>query len=53
MNLNVDPGYISEDTKKRLEKEKFYVGKSDSVIHEGMPHFLVEWDGFHYEMVKG
>jgi len=53
MKLEVDPGYISEETKRRLEKEKLYVGKSYSVIHDGMPWFWVEWDGHHYEMVNG
>lgn len=53
MKLEVDPGYISEETKKMLEKEKLYVGKSYSVNHDGMPWFWIEWDGFHYEMVYG
>lgn len=44
MELSVDPGYISEETKKRLEKEKLCVGKAHSVIHPGMPWFWVQWD---------
>lgn len=48
MKLEVDPCYISEETKNRLEKEKLYVGKSYSVNYDGMPWFWIEWDGFHY-----
>jgi len=45
MELSVDPGYISTETKKRLEKEDFKVHLTHSVFHPGMPWFWVWWDG--------
>lgn len=42
MELRVDPGYISPETKEKLEKSTFSV---ITMIWGGVPYFVVRWDG--------